>query len=138
MSKFEGLYEIRDMKIEDTNFIMATFMNGLYYGDSWFSQIPKKIFTDNYSKVAEAFVSTKNTVIKVACLKEDVDVIIGYSILSLNYQTIHFVYVKEAWRNKGIAKSLTPRYPIAVTHMTALGRILLPKLEGAVFNPFAL
>lgn len=134
MSKFIGLYDIRDMKQEDENFILATFLRGIYYGDSWFSQIPKQIFMDNYKNVVAALV-TKAT-IKIACLKEDPDVIIGYSILSNDFQTIHFVYVKNAWRKQGIGRTLVPQHPKSVTHLTALGKELLPKLNGCSFNPF--
>lgn len=90
----------------------------------------------NYKKVAE--VMLKNQIVKVACLKEDADVILGYSILSPDYQVIHWVYVKEKWRLKGIGKSLVPQYPSAVSHLTKLGKELLPKLNKAVFNPFTL
>lgn len=134
MSKFIGLYDIRDLKESDENFVLSTFLKGLYYGDSWFSQIPKNIFMDNYKKVAQALVKTQ--VIKIACLKDDPDVIIGYSILSHDYQTIHFVYVKEKWRKRGIGRSLLPQYPNAVSHLTTLGKSLLNKLNNPNFNPF--
>ncbi len=137
MSKFLGLYDVRDGKKEDANFILATFLRGLYYGDSWFSMIPKQAFMDNYKLVAEVLVNDRSkTVVKVACLKDDPDIIIGYSILSADYQTIVWVYVKEKWRLQGIARSLLPQYPVAVTHLTELGKKLLPKFKDAVFNPF--
>jgi len=138
MSTFTGLYEVRDMIEEDKNFILATFLRGLYYGDSWFSEIAKDIFMTNYKPVVEKFLNDpiKYTV-KVACLKEDPTVIIGYSILSADYQGITWVYVKSAWRKRGIAKSLTPRYPTYVTHLTALGKVLMKKFEtNVIFNPF--
>lgn len=136
MTKFEGLYDIRDAKEEDKSFILATFLRGLYYGDSWFSQIPKQIFMTNYKAVAEALVKGDRTVIKVACLKDDADIVLGYAILSQDYQTIHFVFVKKAWREKGIARSILPMYPTSVTHLTRLGKDLLIKFNNVVFNPF--
>lgn len=138
MSEFQDLYLIRDYVVADKSFIMATFLRGLYYGDSWFSQIPKKIFMDNYKLIAEALMASPAITVKVACLKEDPDVILGYSILSANFQTIHWVFVKSAWRRQGIAKSLLPQFPTAVTHLSAVGIKLLPKFKDAVFNPFKL
>lgn len=145
MNKFAGLYDIRDAKESDKNFIFASFLRGLYYGDSWFSLIPKNIFMDNYKKVIEILFDSPKAVIKVACLKEDPDVILGYSILSADYTTIHWVYVKNSkladgtsWRRQGIARSLLPQYPTSVTHLTKLGKELLPKFENTVFNPFKL
>lgn len=90
----------------------------------------------NYKLVAEALL--KKRTIKIACLKEDPDVILGYSVLSNDYQTIDWVFVKSAWRNKGIARSLLPLYPTSVTHLTKLGKELLPKFKDCVFNPFNL
>ena len=136
MSDFSGLYQIRDGNTNDLNFILSTFLRGLYYGDSWFSSIPKDIFMANY-KVMAATILAKS-IVKVAYLPEDPNIILGYSILSADYQTAHFVYVKKMWRNKGIAKSLVPKHPMYVSHLTELGRTLMAKLPGAVFNPFAI
>lgn len=135
MNSFEGLYHVRDYKESDKSFILSTFLRGLYYGDSWFSLIDKKIFMDNYKHIAEKIVSSPNTTIRVACLIEEPDVILGYSILSTN-KTIVWVYVKSVWRKRGIGRTLTPEFPTAVTHLTALGKSLLTKIPGAVFNPF--
>lgn len=133
---YNGLYDVRDLQAEDAAFVYASFMRGIYYGNSWFSLIPKTIFMTNYKKVIEKFVNG-GAVIKVACLKEDSSVILGYSILSEDYQTVHWVFVKNRWRKHGIGKSLVPAYPTQVTHLTELGKQLLPKLNGAIFNPFA-
>lgn len=130
----EQIYEVRDYKPEDKSFIMATFLRGLYYGDSWFSLIPKDVFMTNYKHIIEALM-VKNTV-KVACLCEDKDVILGYSILSNDFKTIHFCFVKSAWRKQGIARSLLPKYPQDVTHLTVLGKSLLLKFKNCIFNPF--
>lgn len=131
---YTGMYKVRDLKLEDHKFILATFLKGLYYGDSWFSLIPKDIFMENYKKIAEALLATQ--IVQVACLADDEDVILGYSILGNNYQTIHWVFVKAAWRNGGIAKHLTPRFPTAITHLTTLGKVLISKFPTAQFNPF--
>lgn len=135
-SELADMYEVRDFKPEDKKFIMATFLRGLYYGDSWFSQIPSSIFMENYKQVVEALLFSPNTIVKVACLKEDPDVILGYSILGHNYSTIHWVFVKAAWRKAGVARSLTPSRPETITHLTALGRSLMNKFENVTFNPF--
>lgn len=136
MTNFTGLYKVRDAKYEDHNFILATFLRGLYYGDSWFSGIEKNVFMQNYKPVAETLLSLKTT-IQVACLPEDEDVILGYSILSHDFQTIHWVYVKNRWRKKGIAKALLPKYPSTVSHLTSVGKELLHKFESKpTFNPF--
>lgn len=136
MDSFQGLYNIRDATKEDHNFIFSSFLNGLYHGDSWFSQIPRRIFMDNYKKIIQTAVVSSKITIKIACLPEDTNVIIGYSILSADFKAVVWVFVKPRWRKKGIARSLVPKSPEVVTHLTELGRILLPKLPETVFNPF--
>lgn len=152
---FRGLYEIRDAVNSDISFIMATFLRGLYYGESdtdaspqpthvvkLMSLMPKDVFMDNYKKFIQALISSPKTAIRVACLKEDPDVILGYSVLSLDAKTVHWVYVKkgpsedEGWRKKGIGRSLVPATVTSVTHLTELGRMLLHKLPNCIYNPF--
>lgn len=139
MNKFAGLYEIRDGKEADLSLIMSTFLKGLYHDNKWFGMIPRKIFFEYYHSVVERIVKGNNAVVKVACLKDDPDTILGYSVLSLDYHTIHWVYVKKAWRNNGIGKSLLPERPTAYTHFSDAGLKLIPKFfKDIVFNPFKL
>lgn len=135
-SEFAGFYDIRDAAPSDVNFILATFLRGLYYGDFYFSEIPKDIFMRNYKEIAQGLIKSPKVTIKIACLKEDPDIILGYSILSADYQAIVWVFVKSAWRRKGIAKALTPKHPKAVTHLSKLGKELMTKIPTAVFDPF--
>jgi GNAT superfamily N-acetyltransferase len=134
MSEVKELYEVRLYQPTDFNFVMATFLRGLYYGDSWFSLIPKDIFMNVYKQVAEALI--KKHQVYIACLKEDPDVILGYSIISADEKTLHWIFIKQAWRNHGIARSLVPSTVNCVTHLTDLGRKLMPKIKNGIFNPF--
>ena len=136
MSTFKGLYDIRDAQTEDKNFVIATFLRGLYYGNTWFKLIPKDIFMNEYKTIVEALVNIST--IKIACLKEDTSVILGYSILSNDYQIVHWVYVKKSWRNNGIANTLVPERPASFSHLSDLGKILMSKYEHTIFNPFKL
>lgn len=136
MSNFQGLYHIRDYKESDKSFVLATFLRGLYHGDSWFSQIPRDVFMDNYKTIAADMVTSPKNIIQIACLKEDPDVILGYSILSADFKAIRWVYVKSVWRKQGIGKSLVPQFASTVTHLTVLGKSLMDKIPTAIFNPF--
>lgn len=133
---FTELYNIRDYQPADKNFILATFLRGVYYGNNWFSQIRKDIFMDSYKRIAESALDSGRLAVKVACLQEDPDIIIGYSILSADYQAVAWVYVKKAWRLKGIARSLIPKHPTYVTHLSRLGQELMTKIPAALYNPF--
>jgi hypothetical protein len=138
MSDFSGLYNIRNAISSDHNFVIATFLRGIYYGDTFFSAVPKGLFMDRYKLVAQALVKDPSTKIRIACLPEDQDVIIGYSITSNNDTTLNWAFVKKNWREKGIAKSLIPNIqsvvPQHVTH--PLGKILTSKYKDLTPNPF--
>lgn len=137
MSDFNGLYDIRDATAEDMAFVMATFLRGLYYGDPWYQQVPKDIFMDHYSKAAKAAWASPLFKIKVACLKEDSNIILGYSILSADDVAVVWLFVKSAWRRQGIGKSLLPENPIYVTHLTTLGKSLIKeKFPTLEYNPY--
>lgn len=138
MSNFEGLYAIRDANDNDHNFVLATFLRGLYYGDSWFSLIPKDIFMVNYKHIAQSLVKSPKVTIKVACLKEDVNVILGYVMMSKDEKTVHWIFIKSVWRKRGIGKSLWPSSASSVSHLSALGKNLMSKVPNLVFNPFSI
>ncbi len=139
MSTFAGLYNIRGYRPEDKNFIYSTFLNGVYYGNNWLNQINKDIFMANYHKLLTDMLTSGKAQVKVACDKEDPDIIIGYSILSADETSIVWVYVKEKWRKHGIGRSLVPAHPISVANLTELGKKLLDKFElKPTFNPFSL
>jgi GNAT superfamily N-acetyltransferase len=91
---------------------------------------------NSYKKVAQGALTNPMVTVKVACLKEDPDVILGYSVASTNGDAVIWLFVKSAWRQQGIGKSLLPKSPKFVTLLTTLGKGLLPKLSGVTFNPF--
>jgi hypothetical protein len=121
---------------EDKNFIMATFLRGLYYGESYFSEMPKSIFMEKYHAIAEEAMKSNLLSIKVACLKDDPGVILGYAILNKDATVLTYVFCKKAWRGIGIAKSLVPSTVTTVTHLTKPG-LAIAKRKGLTFNPFA-
>lgn len=135
MNKLD-LITIREYKPEDKSFILATWLRGLFYGGSWFSEIPKNIFMVNYHRFIESILAKPNTIIYVACLKEDPEVILGYSILGSS-KVAHWVFVKAAWRGIGIAKSLVPQTVDTATHLTKVG-LAIAKNNKIVFDPFSI
>jgi hypothetical protein len=151
--KFDGLYHIRDAVSEDRNFVIHSFLESLYYGNkaepkctrcgekqhtvNWITRIPMKIFYDNYKIMAQSLFDSVKNKVKIACLPDDPNVIIGYSIVSQDLSTLHYVYVKKVWRRRGIAKSLCALTPLQVSHLTNQGEKLLTKFSTEVlFNPF--
>lgn len=100
---------------------------------------------DYYHTYLEQLIGRPDVVIKVACLKEDKDVILGYSVYRNikidpdlpQVSVLEWTFIKSAWRSIGLARKLMPEYVYAYTHVTKMGAsIAKEKLSGAVFNPF--
>lgn len=133
------LIDIRDYDpSSDKSFIFASWLKGLYYGDTWFKEIPKNVFMKNYHVFIEQLLNDTNTVVKIACLKEDKDVILGYAVFNKAETVLHWVFIKTAWRSVGIMKIIVPKNIKTVTHLTKLGLSLLRKNQEVIFNPFAI
>ena len=146
MSDFQGLYDIRSAVTDDYNFIVATWLRGYYYGNdfkdesghSLFSYIDKASFMRDYKKLVNAILTNPKVNIRVACLKEDPNVILGYSVTTKDDRIIFWTFVKTAWRQQGIGKSLLPKDPKVAVSCTNLGLKLMSKYPNLKFNPFEL
>ena len=128
------MYSLRDAIKSDESFIFATLLKSLYFGDSWFSHVDKTSFMKNYHLLIENLLAQDGMQIKIACLKEDSDVILGYSMYRGN--VLHYVFVKKDWRKAGIARALVPNHISTVTHATKIGLSILKK-KNLIFDPFA-
>lgn len=130
----EELISIREYRADDKSFILATWLRGLRFGNEWFGLIGANTYYTIYHKILEAILSRPNSVIKVACLKDDESVILGYCIYAGT--RLDWVFVKKAWRKIGIAKALVPTDIQEVSHLTKVGKSLLLKYPKLSFNPF--
>lgn len=125
---------IRDSVEDDIPFIFATWLRGLYHGNTWFKQIPDALYFETYHRILEKVLERPTTSIKVACFKDEPNVITGYAVYTNT--TLHWVFVKTGWRRVGIAKRLVPASITQTTHLTSLGQNIKP--SDWIFNPFAL
>lgn len=134
-----SLVSIREAVPADRAFILATWLRSIYYGDNFFSQIPKDRFMKHYHKLIERFIDNPIALVQVVCLKDDPEVILGYSVAHTTAEgvALDWVYVKKPWRGIGIARSLIPQGVASVSHLTKVGASLLPKLPKVVFDPFS-
>lgn len=129
------LVKLRPYRDTDKAFVFETFKKGLWNGNMEFRQMSLHSFNTTYQKLIERLIALPETVTTIAALKEDDDVIVGYSIT--RPETIDWVFVKRGWRKLGIAKSLLAHIvPKRVTHMTTIpGKILVEKFNLS-YDPF--
>jgi len=130
--QIKGIAIIRPLMEWDNNFIYQTWLKGLYYGSDFFKQMRSDDFYRYYEQIVKRIIGFPGSEVRVACLSDDHEVVLGYCVF--NDSTLHWVFVKPQWRKLGIAKELVPDTIKTVTHLTKVGKSLKPK-EWA-FNPF--
>lgn len=129
----QNLVKLRSFKIEDRNFILATWLRGLRFGNDWYEAIPSDLYYEVYHQIVDAILLDPSVDIKVACLKDDEDVILGYSVYSGS--RVDWVFVKQAWRKIGIAKSLLPPSIKTISHLTKCANTWLKNHTDVEFHP---
>lgn len=129
-------WAIRKATEQDISFIYATWLNSYRTGSQLASDTKKSIFFDNYKQVIDQILIESE--VHVACLIDDLNVIIGYSVSDLGL--LHYIFVKEAFREMGVAKSLYQwiESPTVFTHRTNSIEKILSKHAELIYNPFAL
>lgn len=119
--ELKKLVAIRTGEDTDHNFIYATWLRGLYYGNSIYGAMEKDAFMDFYKLKVTSVLFKPSVTIQIACLKEEPDTILGYSVLESfevpHGTAAHWAFVKPEWRKCGIATALIPEATETITHV---------------------
>jgi hypothetical protein len=134
--KTTDLITVRPGAQSDRPFIFSTWLRGLRYGNDYFELIESSNYYENHHKIIQDILDDGSTVINVACLKDDPDVILGYAVYAMD--RLHYVHVKASWRKIGVARMIVPTFIQRVSHLTATGKSLLAKAPGVVYDPYNL
>lgn len=115
------------------NLIIAKWMRSYRYSNEYMKLTDSK----SYFKAYQAYITKllPKTIVRLAVLWDDADVVLGFSVISDTL--LHYVYVGKDFRNNGIGKTLVPIQITEFTHLTKAGLALWPqKAPDAKFNPF--
>lgn len=141
------LITFRSAQKTDEAFIYRSILMGTFHGNrpakgrsidpkapvDFFSSIDQDTFMKFYHLHLEHIFSRPNVTIGIACLVEDPDVILGFSVFEP--EILHFVFVKPDWRKIGLATDLVPKSIKSVTGFTRVGEIIRRR-KGLMFNPW--
>lgn len=115
------------------SFILATWLKGNYYGNSFFRQMPQDLYFKKYAEIIEKVIDLETTEVRIACDDDNPSWLVGYSILV--GPRLYWVHVKRDFRERGIAKLLLAGALIdEVKGTSKIGRAISEK-KGLVFNP---
>ena len=125
---------------EDIPFIYSTWLKSFKSDSKEGKSMRTTIFMKYYVKVIDHILQLPDTVINIACDKEDPFVIHGYIVC--NKTTIHYIYVKEVLRRLGLSKALIASQnlgdDVVYTHKTNMIAPIVSKLETIDYNPLLL
>jgi len=125
------LIKIRNIRDEDFPFILDSWLKSLRYSNDTFKLIDKQAYKRFYPQVITALLL--RSMVQVACLQADEDVILGYSVVQ--GPTLHFVFVKEPWRRIGLMNDLVKGPIESISHITKPFIPLMKKHKWS-YNPF--
>lgn len=103
----------------DRNFILATWLKGLYFGNAQLRQFDMHLFFKMYNDRLIELLLHPTTAIIIGCLNDDKDVIIGYCVYTAD--CVHWVFVKESFRMMGVANQITPSHIKTYSHSSHQG-----------------
>jgi hypothetical protein len=124
---------VRDLQPGDESFVYSTWLKSLYHRSKLFNEVPADVFYANYHKHVEHLLRVST--VRVACLTEDQDVILGWA--AYNKNTLHYAFTKQVWRSQGIQKKILDNHVITtVSCITDMGN-KIRKAKSWEFNPWA-
>lgn len=131
-------YNIREAKGSDLNFIYDTWLKS-YRNSVLASQCGDAVFFSHYRFVIDKLLHDCKPLI--ACLPNDEDVILGYLVAQAP-DTIHYLFVKEAFRQLGIGNALITHQnlssdPLTLTHISPFCKYIA-RHKHVYYNPFKL
>lgn len=134
---------IREMIPADRNFIMKSILQHYRHSSPHVKQIPDGIYFDAHHYLIGKVMRYSNNFVRIAALKDDPEIVFGFIWGNFDPETIHYLYVKKAFRRMGIARLLYESVfdegiDLYYTHHTKEAAFLMHKYEQLTFNPYLL
>lgn len=135
---------VRDFQPTDRNLVLSTWLKN-YRHDSYFA---KRIRNEEYflyhHPIVNRIIDRETAKTLIACDREVPDLIYGFFTFerALNLEIAHFMYVKKAFRNFGIAKALWDaaqlKEHVNFTHWTYAMNGIKETHPELIYNPYLL
>ncbi len=117
--------------------IFSKWLRSLRHGNPFFKKIDSFEFFKNYHKFIENLLAKPSSMIRLAVLSDDHDVVLGFAIS--REDVLDYIYVQNTHRNIKIGSHLLLPAITTFTHFTLSGlNIWQAKYKDVLkFNPFA-
>ncbi len=120
------------------NMILSKWMRSLRFGNELFEKVPSEEYFKNYEPFVKMLMSKPGSTVRLAVLKDDRDVALGFSVC--REDVCDYVHVHKDYRRQGLSKLLVPPDITTMSHYTkTIGHIWQgnKKYKHLRFNPFA-
>ena len=108
----------------DEAMVYATWRNSLWFDQKRDAKEANKFFRKASASIKK-ILKDPNVKVRIACLKEDLDMIVGYAVLTKS--NVEWVYIKPEYRNKGIARALVKEFETISRPETKIGKAIQNK-----------
>lgn len=118
--------------------LFSRWLKSLRFGNNLFRKVTSKDYYKNYHLYIEKLLAKPDSVVRLAVLSDDHDVVLGFAVS--REDVLDYVHVHTDYRKIGIGAKLVPQGITTFTHIT-LPIIDIwpanPKYRDLKFNPFA-
>lgn len=117
------------------NVVLSNWLRSLRQGNDYFKLVEPKSYYEAYERYVKHIIQRPDTLLRMAVLSDDHDVVLGWSCMER--KVLHYVFVRSEQRAKGVGQALTASGFEVITHITRAGiQIWNEKYKQVTFNPF--
>lgn len=118
--------------------IYSKWLRSLRYGNDAYKKIKSKTYYDNYHDFIENLLKKPDSIIRLAVLSNDHDVVLGFAVS--REDVLDYIYVHQDYRNNKIGAHLIPEGITTFSQITKMAKNIWQtnaKYKMLQFNPFA-
>lgn len=128
-------YQGKSVPKEYINLVRSRWIRSYKKDNGYMKLVHPPSYYFAYNNYINLVLERKDTIVLLAVLEEDNDVVLGFSVTERNI--LHYVHVPKAYRRQKIGTMLIPRGIEWTTHLTKIGmRIWSVKGANIRFSPF--
>lgn len=132
------VYPAKELPMDYVPLIFARWLRSFRFGNPYLRKSDAGDYYRHYHKYIEMLLSKPDTMVRLAVLSDDHDIVLGFSVA--REDVLDYVHVQANHRRQGIAKKLIPPGITTVSHATELAKGILwrgEKYKHIKLNPFA-
>ncbi len=126
------------LPVEYKALVFSKWLRSLRYGNAIMEKVNQDEYFTNYHKFIENLLSKPDSIVRLAVLSDDHDVVLGFA--TSREDVLDYIHVHKDQRTQGIAKALMPDGITTFSHITKSAMEIWQKndkYKHLEFNPFA-